>query len=292
MNVLGEALESAIASVLGRHPGDVRSQPVGGGCINECYILEGDGFRYFMKANRADRRDMFEAEADGLRALAATGTLRVPLPLATGVAGHHAYVLLEALALGGRRNDARLGEQLAALHAIPGDRFGWQRDNFIGAMPQRNAADGDWPRFFAEQRLGIQFAWARARGASALADKGEQLLAEIGDFFEGHAPRPSLLHGDLWAGNADFLADGTPVIFDPAVYWGDREADIAMTELFGGFGPHFHAAYRATLPLDAGYPERRDLYNLYHIVNHFNLFGGGYADQAIRMIARLRSLRR
>ncbi len=262
-------------------------RPVAGGSINETYLFEGEGLRYFVKANRAAPADMFEAEADGLRAIAATCTLRVPRVVTRGVGAGWAFLVLEALPLGGPADPQTQAESLAAMHSLNRERFGWCRDNYIGTSPQRNALDDDWPRFYARMRLAPQLAWARDRGEQALADEGARLMQDLAAFFRGYRPLPSLLHGDLWGGNAGFLVDGTPVVFDPAAYHGDREADIAMTELFGGFSPRFYAAYAAAFPLDAGYAVRRELYNLYHLINHFNLFGGPYARQARQVIARL-----
>ncbi len=167
-------------------------------------------------------------------------------------------------------------------------RFGWQRDNSIGATPQRNDWDDDWLRFFVERRLEVQLALAQAGGASArLIDRGRWLGERVGALFSSYRPVPSLLHGDLWGGNWSTDVAGEPVVFDPAVYFGDREADIAMTRLFGGFGPAFYAAYQSAWPLDQAAGTRRTLYNLYHVLNHFNLFGGAYAAQAESMIDRL-----
>ena len=174
--------------------------------------------------------------------------------------------------------------------AAPDDapRFGWPRDNTIGTTPQVNAWGDDWAEFFRDRRIAPQLALAARNGhGGALQRDGERLLAAIPALLAGHAPAPSLLHGDLWSGNAACLATGEPVIFDPAVYYGDREADLAMTELFGGFGADFYAAYRDAWPLPDGYERRRTLYNLYHVLNHLNLFGGGYGAQAETMIARL-----
>ncbi len=161
-------------------------------------------------------------------------------------------------------------------------------DNWIGRTPQPNGWQHDWIAFRREQRLGFQLQLAAQNGfGGALQRDGEQLLARLDGLFDGYVPVPSLLHGDLWGGNHGFLADGTPVVFDPALYVGDRECDLAMSELFGGFAADFYAAYRASWPLDAGYAVRKTLYNLYHILNHANLFGGGYAAQAARMTAAL-----
>jgi len=190
--------------------------------------------------------------------------------------------------LSARGDDALLGEQLATLHRRTGKAFGFTQDNFIGSSPQRNTWNNDWISFWREERLGFQLELAAENGyGGKLQSLGEDLLEALPAFFEGYAPAPSLLHGDLWSGNHAFLADGTPTIFDPAVYYGDRECDLAMTELFGGYTANFYAAYRAAWPLHEGYGLRRDLYNLYHILNHANLFGGGYANQAEQMMRTL-----
>ncbi len=232
---------------------------------------------------------MLDGEAAGLAALAATRAVRVPAVAALGGTERHAFLALEWLNLVRGGCDAALGRALAALHRCTSERFGWTRDNTIGSTPQENAWSATWMEFFRDRRLAPQFRRARDRGVRELTDAGERLLARVPALLAGHQPRPSLLHGDLWSGNAGRLQDGTPVVFDPAVYFGDREADLAMTELFGGFGPDFHAAYREAWPLDPGYATRRTLYNLYHVLNHCNLFGGGYAQQALAMIAELRA---
>lgn len=280
---------------VGRHIAAVTGQPfvarthktVGGGCINSTAIL-GNGTRdYFVKCNTAGRLDMFEAEADGLAGLAATGTLRVPGPVCWGRAGDASYLVLERLDLEGRTNGAEMGRRLAALHATVGAGFGWRRDNYIGSTPQPNPPSKDWVAFFRDQRLGYQLELAARNGhARLLQSQGERLLAELPALFD-HDPVPSLLHGDLWTGNLGYLPDGTPAVFDPAVYYGDRETDLAMSELFGGLGRDFYAAYREVWPLDPGYGTRKTLYNLYHILNHLNLFGGAYLGQARAMIDRL-----
>jgi protein-ribulosamine 3-kinase len=262
---------------------------VGGGCINDAYRLSGrDGARYFVKLNDARHQAMFEAEAEGLQAIAHTRTVRVPLPVAHGSSGRQCYLVLEHLEFGARGNARVLGEQLAAMHRCTTENYGFVHDNFIGSTPQPNGWADDWIAFLRERRLGFQLRVAQKNGfGGRLQDLGAELQEKLPVFFDGYTPRPSLLHGDLWGGNHAFLADGTPVIFDPAAYYGDREADLAMTELFGGYSADFYAAYRAAWSLDAGYAVRRELYNLYHILNHANLFGGGYARQAEGMIQRL-----
>jgi len=265
-------------------------QAVGGGCINQSWVLEDRERRYFVKLNDANRLAMFEAEAEGLRDLAAAGAVRVPQPVCSGVVEGQAFLALEYLPLRGLETRAQetLGALLAQLHRATGPRFGWKRDNTIGSTPQPNGETGDWVMFWRDRRLGFQFGLAAENGyRGSLQRQGERLLETLPVFFRDYRPAASLLHGDLWGGNTGATADGEPVIFDPAVYYGDREADLAMTELFGGFGARFHAAYREAWPLDPGYRVRRDLYNLYHVLNHLNLFGGGYRAQAERMIERL-----
>jgi len=262
----------------------------GGGCINQTYIIEGGGRRYFVKTNDAGQLAMFEAEADGLAELAQAGAIRVPRPICRGSAGGSAFLVLEHIEFGsgGNSNAQRLGTQLAALHRTHAAQFGWRRDNTIGATPQSNAWNDSWVEFWRERRLGYQLALAAAHGGGIrLQREGEKLLDRLPEFFTDYRPEPSLLHGDLWGGNAAYDRSGAPVIFDPAVYYGDRESDLAMTELFGGFPAAFYAAYREAWPLDPGYAVRKTLYNLYHILNHYNLFGGGYRSQAESMIARL-----
>jgi fructosamine-3-kinase len=210
---------------------------------------------------------MYTAEAAGLRALRAAG-VRAPEPLAHGVRGADAFIEMEHLELGARADWPAMGRMLAQLHRTTSERFGWQTDNWIGLSPQENGWYDDWAAFFLEKRLRPQAA------RCGLQDE----LPEVAKILAGHRPQASLLHGDLWRGNAGFVAEG-PVFFDPAVYYGDREADLAMTELFGGFPAEFYAAYGAELPLGPGHERRKLLYNLYHLLNHLNLFGGGYLAQ-------------
>ena len=284
-----------ISAAIGRASGTpfelARAVPLGGGDINSVYRLQGkDGARYFAKLNDADRLAMFAAERAGLAEMEQTRTVRVPRPLTHGVSGHFAFLVLEHLDLGGIGNARLLGEQLAALHGACAPQFGFALDNTIGSTPQPNGWMNDWITFWRERRLGFQLKLAEKNGyGGRLQELGERLLDALPVFFEGYAPQPSLLHGDLWGGNHAYLRDGTPVIFDPAPYYGDREADLAMTELFGGFDPEFYRAYRAAYPLDAGYASRKTLYNLYHILNHANLFGGNYARQAEGMMQKLLS---
>jgi protein-ribulosamine 3-kinase len=286
---LRSAIETAISMQTGRKFRIGRSENVSGGCIHHSLVLEGSGTRYFAKLN--DRRfdAAFDAEADGLEALS-QGGMRTPAVVARGVADGSAFLVLEHLELrpGNGIEFAMLGRALAALHAHHGERFGWHRDNFIGATAQRNRESASWVEFWQRERLAPQLAHAADNGfRGALQQLGDALIGALPRMLADHTPAPALVHGDLWSGNAAFLADGTPVVFDPAVYHGDREVDLAMTELFGGFPGAFYAAYREAAPLAEGYPLRRTLYNLYHVLNHANLFGGGYAAQAERMMEQL-----
>lgn len=214
---------------------------------------------------------MFRAESEGLEALRAAG-VRAPEPYAHGVRGDEAFIEMEELRLGAAPDWPALARMLAGLHRHTGARFGWERDNWIGLAPQLNGWRDDWLEFYRERRLAPQLERA------GLVAQAAPLLERLEIFFEGYRPAPSLLHGDLWNGNVGFTLEG-PVIFDPAVYYGDREADLAMTELFGGFPRAFYAAYESAWPLDPGYARRKHLYNLYHLLNHLNLFGGGYLAQ-------------
>jgi fructosamine-3-kinase len=275
-----EVIRDEIARVTGSRPtGD--PEPVGGGCIHNAFVL-GD---YFLKTNRPSFLEMFEAEADGLRAIRATGTIRAPEPVIAGAGESAAFLAMERMDLGGRGDEGALGEQIAALHRCTDAAHGWERDNFIGSTPQPNQPCGDWAEFFRDRRLGHMLDLLSDRGIDFSGSK--RFLERVPDLLGGGAAAPpSLLHGDLWGGNAGFLSDGTPVVFDPAVYRGHREADLAMTTLFGGFGPRFYDAYNAAWPPEPGHEERRGLYNLYHILNHALLFGGGYASQAAGIIRR------
>jgi len=288
MNAFHHELATAIGHATGLPFAVSGAQAVHGGDISQAFRLS-DGMRsVFVKIQPAARLAMFETEAAGLAELAAANAVRVPQVICHGLAAGQAYLVLDYLPLGARGDAVQLGRQLAQQHRVSAVQFGWTRDNWIGATPQPNAWHDDWIGFWCTQRLGFQLRRAAENGhTGALQRDGEALLARLDAFFGGYAPDPSLLHGDLWGGNHAYLVDGTPVIFDPAVYFGDRECDLAMSELFGGFAPDFYAAYREAWPLDAGYAVRKTLYNLYHILNHANLFGGGYATQAAHMAAQL-----
>lgn len=267
-------------------------RPLAGGDINSAYCLNGINRSYFVKLNRPDQSDMFAAEAKGLAELAASKTVRIPTPIIHGKTREHAFLVLEYIDFGSAStaSERKFGRQLALLHEQRQPFFGWHRDNTIGSTPQPNPQSADWIGFWRSQRLQHQLHLAAGKGYRGhLQTSGAQLCDKLAAFFDGYQPQSSLLHGDLWGGNAATDKQGNPVIFDPACYYGDREADLAMTELFGGFSGDFYAAYTEISPLDQGYSVRKTLYNLYHILNHLNLFGSGYLGQAENMILRLLS---
>jgi fructosamine-3-kinase len=271
--------------------------PVAGGSINDAWCLtsrDTRGERFFLKLNTANKLSMFEAEAEGLRAIGSSGAIRAPAPVCSGADSAYSWLVLEYIEAVTATNKTLdlLGQQLAAMHSVlpgkAGEKYGWHRDNTIGSTPQINNWATDWTEFYSTHRLGYQLELARRNGApSRLIDRGVFLKDHIRVFFQNYEPLPSLLHGDLWGGNWCAVRSGDPIIFDPATYYGDREADLAMTQLFGGFGDRFYQSYVSAWAIDPGYKTRKVLYNLYHVLNHFNLFGGGYATQAETMIEAL-----
>jgi fructosamine-3-kinase len=280
-------IQQHISTVIGQKFVIKNRQPIGGGCINQCYAISDDHHKYFVKLNNDSASEMFTAESLGLQQMFATQTITVPQLICWGNAVNHSYLILEYLNLGGRGNWEEMGRKLAEMHNYqPQNKsFGWDINNTIGSTPQINTWVTDWTDFFKEYRIEFQLKLARRNGGIFI--HGNQLLKKIPEILANHHPQPSLVHGDLWGGNAGFTNTGKPAIFDPATYIGDREVDIAMSELFGGFPPSFYQGYNQVFPLDSGYQKRKTLYNLYHIFNHFNLFGGNYEGQANRMIEQL-----
>ncbi|MGB7412972.1 MAG: fructosamine kinase family protein [Thermosynechococcaceae cyanobacterium] len=283
-----QTIEAHVEQVT-RNPFSIQERcSVGGGSINQAYRISDSSQQYFVKLNQASKVAMFEAEALGLREMAQAGAIQVSEPICWGITEGHSYIVLEWLHLSSSRADwNQMGRQLAAMHRTVSEQgHGWHQSNTIGETPQMNPWTKNWGAFFAEHRIGYQLRLAQRRGGHF--SQGTALLEVIPSILADHQPEPSLVHGDLWSGNAAF-AEGVPVILDPAVYYGDREVDIAMTELFGGFPRAFYEGYNQAWPLPEAYSQRKILYNLYHILNHFNLFGGSYAAQAERMIAQVLS---
>ncbi|MGF1603376.1 MAG: fructosamine kinase family protein [Thermosynechococcaceae cyanobacterium] len=284
-----QTIEAQIEQVTGNPFSIQNRHSIGGGSINQAYRIRDGSQSYFVKLHQASKIAMFEAEALGLREMAQAKVIRVPQPLCWGTAAEYSYIVLEWLNLGSQANVDwdNMGQRLAAMHRTVSEQgYGWHQNNTIGDTPQLNPWADNWGMFFAEHRIGYQLRLAQRRGGPF--SQGATLLEAIPDLLADHHPQPSLVHGDLWSGNAAF-AEGVPVILDPAVYYGDREVDIAMTELFGGFPRAFYEGYNKAWPLPEAYSKRKILYNLYHILNHFNLFGGSYAAQAERMIDQVLS---
>jgi protein-ribulosamine 3-kinase len=283
-----KTIAAALSRTLGT-PIDERSKrAVSGGSVSQCWRYETARGPLFVKTGTAAAA--LEGEAAGLNALARTETVRVPGVVTCGATDEGAYLALEWITLGSptKASEALLGEQLAWQHRQTSAQFGWERDNTIGATAQPNTWCEQWVTFLRERRLLHQLDLAASKGADAgIVDRGRRLCELLDAFFSSYRPVPSLLHGDLWGGNWGTDDDGLPVIFDPAVYYGDREADIAMTRLFGGFGHAFYTTYQSTWPLDPAASTRSTLYNLYHVLNHFNLFGGDYLAKAAAMTDRL-----
>lgn len=264
-------------------------RPVGGGDISAAWRIKAEENSVFLKTGPAESLQMFQAEADGLRELQKADAVRVPRVLGCVSSGTECILALEWIdfELAEGATEKLLGQQLAKQHRYCAERFGWHRDNTIGSTPQRNLWNDDWLEFMVEDRLGFQLELAAENGFTGdLQIEGAALCNNLGQFFAGYWPEASLLHGDLWGGNWA-AADGAPVIFDPAVYYGDRESDIAMTKLFGGFGVPFYDAYEEAWSLAAGSEQRILLYQLYHVLNHLNLFGGSYLNRALSIIRAL-----
>nr|MBN1230179.1 fructosamine kinase family protein [Anaerolineae bacterium] len=286
------AVEQSLADA-GRRETIHRSSYTGGGDINQAALVETDRGRYFVKWHNSPPPRFFECESAGLQMLGDTGAVKVPRIVAHGSApgSSTAYLILEWVQPGrGKSQKAAevLGRQLAHLHQKPWQRYGLPYDNYIGRLPQPNHQMDSWVNFYASERLGAQRDQARRAGLLPRhrADRLDTLIAGLDRWIDDSLCRPSLLHGDLWGGNWMVNADDEPVLIDPAVYVGDREADLAMTTLFGGFPQVFYDAYQEVYPLEPGYHDRQPLYRLYYLLCHLNLFGEGYGGSVDSILAR------
>ena len=293
------SLDEAITALFGENQRIVSKRSVYGGDINESYRLSlSDGTAVFIKCNSPKNLSFFEAEAKGLEALRKTGAIGVPKALGLGTDEKQgiSFLLMDYLEAAPKISDywETFGRELAALHradccsftgANSDQLFGFEADNYIGASPQINTPKENWLTFYRECRLAPQMKKAEGYMDFGMRDKCRKLLDHL-DSYLVEPEFPSLLHGDLWSGNALCGPDGKAWIFDPAVYVGHFEADLAMTELFGGYPASFYGAYSEITPIDSGYQDRRDLYNLYHMLNHLNLFGGSYLGSVQRILNR------
>jgi len=264
---------------------EIRS--VGGGCINESYSLRTNIGKYFIKYNSAVAYPgMFEKEAAGLKILADAKAISVPKVIATGESGKLAFLILEHIENGtpGRNFWNDFGTKLADLHRNSSKIFGLDHNNYMGSLIQSNRVHPDFISFFISERIEPQLKEARNKGAFSLSETRyfDSLFNTLSNIIP--AGKPALIHGDLWSGNYMVTADGLPCLIDPAIYYGHREADIAMTQLFGGFKPEFYSAYDLAWPMEKEWQKRMDIFNLYPLLVHVNLFGGGYAAQVLRII--------
>ncbi|WP_376697446.1 fructosamine kinase family protein [Wenzhouxiangella sp. EGI_FJ10305] len=281
---------SAVARTLGLDEHELKIEAVPGGDIAEASLLRAADATVFVKALPLEQAGLLSAEDDGLKALDDTGEVRVPKVIRRGMHDGFAWLALEYLELDQRspRADERLGRQLAAMHRHTGDEFGWHRSNYIGRTPQTNTTVDEWTVFFAAHRLGAQFdRLRRNQPDSGWNDLKNEVIDAWMRVSDAHEPAPSLIHGDLWRGNAAALSEDVPVIYDPSVHYADRECDLAMAHLFGGFDESFYQAYEAAWPLPEGFETRRFFYKLYHMLNHANLFGGPYIEASEQLCRRI-----
>lgn len=284
-----KTIANAIESATGEPFSIDHTETVTGGDINLAFKVSGVNKSYFVKINDKPFLDAFEAEAYSLKQLSSIQTIYVPQVIALGVTLDKSFLVLEWLTLKPMENNNwyALGEQLAKLHKISNHgQFGWQSDNYIGTTIQVNRWQSNWREFFAEQRIGMQLQLLKEK--SIYLGDIDHLVKVCHDLLLHHQVSPSLVHGDLWQGNIGCVKN-KPVIFDPACYYGDREVDVAMTELFGQLPKEFYQGYQEIYPVPEKYSIRKHVYNFYHILNHANLFGGVYVDQSQAYVSRLLS---
>ena len=283
-----QSITRLIDEKTGHRPQGFHSTALSGGDISRAWRLSDGQETYFVKTNHRDRLSMFEAEQIGLEEIKRSQTIRVPEVYGCDIEGDQSFILMEYIELGGDIQPELLAQHLAAMHLVTQLQFGFSIDNTIGSTPQINQLTLNWVEFWQKHRLGFQLDLAKKNQLDKeMIDRGEKLSGVVGHFFSDYQPAASLLHGDLWRGNQSAERQGNPVIFDPACYYGDHEAELAMMELFGHPGQDFFSIYAEIFPLNNGYAVRRDLYNLYHILNHANMFGAGYSSSARRLIDKL-----
>lgn len=286
--ILEKELSAIVKNIFGEHSAIIDIVPVSGGCINSSMIIVlNDRRKIFVKQNGLAYRNMFIAEANGLELLKRTGCIKIPDVIAVHETAKEQFLFLEYIDSAAKTKDfyRDFGEKLAKLHCRrQSDFYGLENDNYIGSTVQVNEMNKSWTAFFAEKRLLFQIELANKKGRSspALNSAVGKIIRNI-DSLLPEPSHPSLLHGDLWGGNYMIDEKGEAVLIDPAVYYGHFEADLAMTELFGGFGREFYDAYDTINRIDQGYQKRKNLYNLYHVLNHLNLFGGSYLGQCISL---------
>lgn len=284
------ALNKEIKKSTGLAFNGVYSNGVGsGGSGASAFVIEDkeEKISYFVKQSDLSRFEMLRCEFEGIREMSETKTIKVPKPICFGTSEYNSFVVFEKLSLGGCGDVKLGGEKLAQMHSntSKNNKFGWDFTNTIGATPQPNEWTDSWPDFWDKCRLGHIIKLCKAEGATFPEE--QELRAKVRSILERHTVAPSPVHGDLWAGNFGWTKDGEPVIYDPAFYYGDSEVDIAMSKLFGSQSRAFYDAYDKVIPPKSGREIREVIYNLYHILNHYVLFGGGYLSQGKMMIGKI-----
>lgn len=279
-----EFLHAGLATVLDSPIKSLTFQRCGGGDINMAYLCMVDGELFFVKVNHHSLPGFFAREKEGLEALSKIGNLNTPTPLATFEHENRQALIMTGYKMTPlkRAGFYQAGVHLANCHQMTAEKFGWPQTNYLGTTPQRNDWRNHWIEFYVEQRLIVQLELLGSQKARSFITK----LNAFEKLFDSYQPVPSLLHGDLWFGNLSATADGD-IFYDPASYYGDRETDLAMTELFGGFPSAFYDGYESVWPLDRGYSKRKAWYQLYHLLNHANLFGGHYVEQSMNLLNQL-----
>ncbi len=285
--MLNDKIKSKIEYILGSKITEMN--PLSGGCISNAYeVNTKNGNSYFLKNNYSSGNDMFFTEAHGLQELGKPGVITIPKVISFD----EEFILLDFIESSGRSKNFSedFGRKFAMLHKFNNEKYGFYEDNYIGSNPQPNIPENDeaknWTKFYFNKRILYQFHLAEKSGnsTSELRSSISKLENKIDSIITDNSEKPSLLHGDLWGGNYIVDKNGFACLIDPAVYYGNREADLAMTKLFGGFDSKFYQAYNEEFPLAEGYDYRESIYKLYHVLNHLNLFGSGYYSQAISLI--------
>lgn len=290
------SIEEAVRGCFGTDVNIEDSRSVGGGDINSARLLMlSDGRSVFIKYNSSSNSAFFDAEEEGLSAIADTGVIKTPELFCKGMDPDKgiSFLMMERIVTGtpGQNTWYEMGRQFAGMHLadtsryVEGGLFGFLHDNYIGATRQTNTPFDSWIDFYRECRLKPQFKMAERALDEQAVKSCVRLMDKLGDILT-EPEKPALLHGDMWGGNHLIDRDGNAVLIDPAAYVGHPEADIAMTELFGRMPHGFYEGYHEKMPAQAGYDDRRDIYNLYHVMNHYNLFGGGYLNSALSIIRR------
>ncbi len=279
-NLFQKHIERSISNALNEKITIVSSIPISGGNINQAYCLETAHKKYFIKTHHKKYYGMFCSEVASLQAIAETDCICVPKVICVGEFDQQSFLVLEYLQLTPRGDMALFARKLANLHLKTQPEFGFENHNFIGTTPQKNSWTKSWTDFFSKERISFQLELLKQKNLNRkTVKKFDMLQRKLPEFFKNYQPIPALLHGDLWQGNYAFDVEGKPIVYDPASYYGDHEADLAMLELFGQPGAEFFQRYSQIFPIDSGYFYRKPLYNLYHIMNHANLFGGSYFQQ-------------